>query len=637
MTPSESPSPLSEVLAFLQTAVAHHQQGHLALAEELYKKVLASSPEQPDAWHLLGVLAFQSGKHDDAVALIDKAISIYPREASYYSNRGLALKQLNRLEEALASYDCAVALKPDYVDAYYYRGVVLQRLGRSEDALASYEIVVRLRPDHAKGYSNRGTALQGLCHLEEALASYERAIALKPDYAEAYCNRGVVLQKLKRFEDALASHDQAITLKPDYADAYCNRGHTLQTLQRFEDALTSYEQAIRIQPDHADAWYNRGLVYQSLEQFEGALASYEQAITLDVNYTDVYYNSGLAFHEMKQFDQALASYKRAIALKPDYAEAHWNHALCLLLLERYTEGWKQYEWRWKYKGFTSPLRPFQQPLWLGEQDIAGKTVLLHAEQGLGDTIQFARYAKLVRALGARVILEVPKALIPLMRSLEGADELVEKDQPLPHFDLHCPLLSLPLAFKTDAASIPAQVPYLSVSEERIERWWRHIGTAGFKIAICWQGSPNGKIDIGRSFPVALFENISKIPGVRLISLQKGAGTEQLQNLPAGMRVETLPPGFDEGEGAFLDSAAVMGCVDMVITSDTALTHLAGALGVKSWLPLKYVPDWRWLLERSDSPWYPNHRLFRQSQRDDWQSVFAEMELELGKLMSGHSI
>lgn len=601
MTPSESPSPLSEVLAFLQTAVAQHQQGHLAQAEELYKKVLASSPEQADAWHLLGVLAYQCGKHQEALQLINRAIAIQPEQAVFYSSLGNVLRALNQTEDALSNYDRAIALNSRYAEAY----------------------------------SNRGSALQDLARYEEALGSYDRAIALKPDYPEAYSNRGALLHEMKRYAEALANYESAIRYKPDYAEAYYNRGNTLQPLRRFEEALASYEKAISLKPDYAEAYINRGNTLQLLQRFEESLTSYERGNALRPGLFEGYSNHGNALKELKQFDHALASYKRAIALKPDYAEAHWNHALCLLLLERYAEGWPQYEWRWKYKGLTSPLRHFKQPLWLGEQDISGKTVLLHAEQGLGDTIQFARYAKLVRALGARVILEVPKALIPLMRSLEGADELVEKDLPLPHFDLHCPLLSLPLAFKTDAASIPAQVPYLRVSEERIERWRRHIGTEGFKIAICWQGSPNGKIDIGRSFPVALFENISKILGVRLISLQKGAGTEQLQNLPAGMRVEPLPPGFDEGEGAFLDSAAVMGCVDLVITSDTALTHLAGALGVKSWLPLKYVPDWRWLMERSDSPWYPNHRLFRQPQRDDWLSVFDAMELELRKLMSGH--
>ena len=300
---------------------------------------------------------------------------------------------------------------------------------------------------------------------------------------------------------------------------------------------------------------------------------------------------------------------------------------------QFSQGWELYEWRWKKDTFTSPKRNFSQPLWLGTKDIAGKTILLHAEQGLGDTIQFCRYAKLVKALGARVILEVPKPLLCLLSGLEGVDELILMGKALPPFDYHCPLMSLPLAFKTTLESIPNKIPYIQSNISNQNKWQERIGETGFKIAICWQGSTKGKVDVGRSFPVSLFEGLAQIDGVRLISLQKNEGVEQLKSLPVGMSVETLPDGFDSGENAFLDSAAVMKCMDLVITSDTALTHLAGALGVKTWLPLQYVPDWRWMLERSDSPWYPNHRLFRQKKSDDWISVFMEMETELKYLVS----
>ena len=297
------------------------------------------------------------------------------------------------------------------------------------------------------------------------------------------------------------------------------------------------------------------------------------------------------------------------------------------------KGWELYEWRWKKDIFTSSKRNFPQPLWLGNENIDGKTILLHAEQGMGDTIQFCRYAKLVKALGARVVLEVPKALLGLLSGLEGVDKFVEKGEALPAFDYHCPLMSLPLAFKTTIGSIPNKFPYILTNKNKQNKWQKHIGETGYKIAICWQGNTKNKGDVGRSFHVSLFEGLAKIDGVRLISLQKNEGIEQLNNLPVGMKVEILPDDFDSRENAFLDSTAVMKCVDLVITSDTALTHLAGALGVKSWLPLKYVPDYRWMLDRRDSPWYPNHRLFRQATRDDWTSVFNEMETELKSLIS----
>jgi hypothetical protein len=301
----------------------------------------------------------------------------------------------------------------------------------------------------------------------------------------------------------------------------------------------------------------------------------------------------------------------------------------LLLSSNFDSGWPLYEWRWKNEKCDSfkEKREFIKPLWLGKEDLKGKTIFLHSEQGLGDTIQFCRYAKLVNELGAKVILEVQKPLLHLMTTLTGVHQLVTKGDKLPEFDFHCPMLSLPLAFKTSIQTIPAQVPYLSIDIQRVEKWKNYLGETGFKIAISWQGS-TGKVDEGRSFPVSLFEEISKIEGVRLISLQKNAGTEQLSNLPEGMKVEHLPNDFDVAENSFLDSAAIMKNVDLVISSDTALTHLAGALGVTTWLPLKFIPDWRWLLTRTDSPWYPMHSIYRQKEVNNWQSVFQEMKNNL---------
>jgi len=393
---------------------------------------------------------------------------------------------------------------------------------------------------------------------------------------------------------------------------------------------------IEIKPDYADAYNNRGVVLKELMRVDEALGSYDRAIEIKPDYAEAYYNRGNALKELKRLEEAIASYDRAIEIKPDYADAFWNKALSLLLNGDLIRGWEVYEWRWKVDSHTSLNRNFPQPLWLGFKDIAGKTILLHAEQGLGDTIQFCRYAKLVKSKGAKVVLEVPKALLGLLSGLEGVDEFVEKGKALPVFDYHCPLMSLPLAFKTALESIPNKIPYIQSNISNQNKWQERIGGAGFKVAICWQGSTKGKVDVGRSFPVSLFERLAKIDGVRLISLQKNEGVEQLKSLPVGMSVETLPDDFDSGENAFLDSAAVMRCVDLVITSDTALTHLAGALGVKTWLPLKYVPDWRWMLDRSDSPWYPNHRLFRQKTSDDWIGVFKEMETELKYLVSSES-
>jgi tetratricopeptide (TPR) repeat protein len=493
-----------------------------------------------------------------------------------------------------------------------------------------------MQPTHFDALHLSGLIYAQNRKLSLALDLFSKAIDIKPSFAHALSNRGNVFKELKRFEEALANYDQAISIKPDFADAYYNRGLALIELKRLEEAIASYDRAIQISPNFAEAYSNRGNALIELKRKEEAVASYDRAIEIIPEFAEAHYNRGNALKELKRMEDALACYDKSIEVKPDYAEAYWNKSLSLLLSGEFVRGCILYEWRWKKEDTLENKRNFLQPLWLGADDIAGKTILLHAEQGLGDTIQFCRYAKLVKERGARLLLEVPKVLLGLLSGLEGVDQFVEKGKALPSFDYHCPLMSLPLAFNTTLESIPNNIPYIHSNINNQNKWQERIGGAGFKVAICWQGSIKGKVDVGRSFPVSLFQGLAQIEGVRLISLQKNEGVEQLENLPVGMIVETLSNDFDSGENAFLDSAAVMKCMDLVITSDTALTHLAGALGVKTWLPLKYVPDWRWMLDRSDSPWYPNHRLFRQKTSDDWISVFTEMEKELKSLLSTKS-
>ena len=464
-------------------------------------------------------------------------------------------------------------------------------------------LALNLLPTRLSILTNLSAVLIKLGKLEKAHEILSKGINLYPNDEKLYLNFGNLHEENKNWHMSLDSYDRAIKIKPDFAEAYSNRGNALQELKRLEEAIDNYDRAIEIKPDYAEAYYNRGN----------------------------------ALLKLKRMEEAIDNYDSAIEIKPDYAQAYWNKSHPLLLKGDLIAGWEAHEWRWKVdSGLLSQNRNFSQPLWLGADDIAGKTILLHAEQGLGDTIQFCRYAKLVKERGARLLLEVPKALLGLLSGLEGVDQFVEKGKALPSFDYHCPLMSLPLAFNTTLESIPNNIPYINSNINNQNKWQERIGGADFKVAICWQGSIKGKVDVGRSFPASLFQGLAQIDGVRLISLQKNEGVEQLENLPVGMIVETLSNDFDSGENAFLDSAAVMKCMDLVITSDTALTHLAGALGIKTWLPLKYVPDWRWMLDRSDSPWYPNHRLFRQKTSDDWISVFTDMEKELKSLLSTKS-
>ncbi len=440
----------------------------------------------------------------------------------------------------------------------------------------------------------QGLALHQQGQLAAAKSIYEAILKVNAKHFDALHFLGVINSQNKNSQAAVDLIDKAILINPNVAAAYINRGNAQQELMQWHAAVESYDKAIRIKPASAEAYYNRGV----------------------------------ALKELKQLVSAIASFDKAIFIKPTLADAYWNKSLALLLAGKFSEGYKFYEWRWKSETFKLRHPNFQRPLWLGLESLKDKTILLHCEQGLGDTIQFCRYAKLLNVLGARVILVVQKPLLQLLSNLEGIHQLIEKDSVSPDFDYHCPLMSLPLAFKTTIESIPCYGPYLYARKDKIEKWAGFIGGAGFKIAICWQGSKEGKVDIGRSFPVSLFADIANIVGVRLISIQMNAGVEQLECLPKGMKVETLPEDFDIGDNAFLDTAAVMKCVDLVISSDTALTHLAGALGVKTWLPLKYVPDWRWMLDRADSPWYPSVTIYRQQEIDDWIGVFHEMEQDL---------
>ena len=472
-----------------------------------------------------------------------------------------------------------------------------------------------------------------LKRFDEALANYDQALALRPDHAHALYNRGIAMMELKRFDEALANYGQALALRPNYADALYSRGIALMGLRRPEEALADLDQALALRPDYADALHSRGIALMELRRPEEALASYDQALAIRPDYADAFNNRAAALKEMKRFDEALASYDKALAIRPDYPGASFNKSLCLLLLRRFEEGWDLYELRKRTDALVSffSALSFQRPMWDGRRDIAGKTLFVYWEQGFGDAIQFCRFARLAELRDATVIFSAPRRLGKLLRTLSPTISVIDHNEAPTEFDFHCPLMSLPLAFGTRLDSIPAETPYLCAEPERVEKWAGRVGEEGFKIGVAWQGNA-GRIDASRSFSPAELLPISQVPNVRLISLQKNDGVEQLQHLPEGMQVETLGEDYDAGDDAFLDTAAVMETLDLVISCDTAVAHLAGARGRPIWVALKYVPDWRWMLDRTDCPWYPTMRLFRQRTRDDWKWVFSEIESALRERM-----
>jgi tetratricopeptide (TPR) repeat protein len=470
--------------------------------------------------------------------------------------------------------------------------------------------------------------------LDEALASYDRALAVQPDHAEVLCNRGTTLHELRRFDEALASYDRALAGQPNHAVVLCNRGVTLYELRRFDDALASYDRALALRPDYAGALYNRGIALYQLDRFDEALASYDRALAVRPNYAEALRNRGNTLHELQRFNEALASYNRALALRPDHAGAHVNKSVLQLLNGDFAAGWREYEWRWKRTRSDRNLRllkrDFAQPLWLGQTAIAGKTILLHSEQGFGDTIQFCRYAPLVAGCGARVLLEVPAPLKDLMASLAGVAEVVAAPAKLPDFDLHCPLLSLPLAFGTSLDTIPARTPYLFAAAAKTSAWRARLGAREKpRVGLVWAGEPGKRIDRMRSLEFDQLAPILRITGCEFYSLQKGEhALAQLRNSALRQRVVDCADDLHD----FSDTAALIDNLDLIIAVDTSVAHLAGALGKPFWLLNRYNTCWRWLIDRDDSPWYPTARLFRQNAPGDWSGVISRVVVELEKLL-----
>jgi tetratricopeptide (TPR) repeat protein len=547
-------------------------------------------------------------------------------------DRAFSAQKAGQLIEAERLCRQITAAKPDFFDAVHLLAYVQSELGRKEAALTNYDRAIALRPGHAAALSNRGNTLQDLQRFDEALASYDRALSVQPDFAAALSNRGNALRALKRFEEALASYDRALAVRPDFADALSNRGATLYELKRFTEALASYDRALAVRPDAAETLSNRGAALYELKRFAEALASYDRALAVQPAYAEAHFNRGNALQELKRFDEALASYGRALAIRPDYAAAHANQALCRLLIGDFDRGWEGYEWRWQTEPLQSNKPTFAQPLWLGREDISGKTILLHAEQGYGDAIQFCRYVPMVAARGARVILQVPERLSGLMSTLSGAPQVRAAGKIQAGFDVHAPLLSLPLAFGTKLETIPSATPYLFASSKAASDWAKRLGPKRRpRIGLAWSGSPTHKNDHNRSINLGSLLPLFEIDAT-LVSLQKDTRGEGEKALKGQMGLLDF---CDELED-FSDTAALMSNLDLVISVDTSVAHLAGALGKPIWVLLPFVPDWRWLLDREDSPWYPTARLFRQDDKCDWDSVIGRVHSALHDFVQRHS-
>lgn len=587
-----------DINRLFQTAVNTHQSGSLDEARKMYNAILAMEPLHADSMHLLGVLEWQQGKSDQSVRYINDAIRIKPRVALYHNNLGNVYKEKGELQSALTSYARAVEINPTYAEAFCNSGLVLSLLGQYADARARLEYAIFLKPGTPEFHNTLGVILASEGNQEEA---------------------------------AIREYGKAISLRRDYADAYCNRGNALLKLGRHKEALVEYQTAVRLKPDYFEAISNMGNVYAYIGDYAKARELHETAIRINPSYAEAHNNLGFTLSEMGLYDDALASYRRALDINPEYPMANWNLACCLLLAGQYDPGWQQHEWRWRshLPAGCEHKFEFSSPQWTGKEPLGGKTILLHAEQGLGDTIQFCRYAKLVQSLGASVILQVQPPLRDLIATLDPQIKVLSDQEPLPAFDYHCPLLSLPLAFKTDAESVPAPRRYLFCDPDRLRLWTERLGVKKrFRIGIVWGGNPGNTKDHRRSISLDQFMEMTAADA-DYICLQKelrGGEHELIKKFPHVQFV-------GEEIRDFSDTAALCELMDLVISVDTSVAHLAGALGKAVWILLSTNPAWRWLAHGEECAWYPTARLFRQSKPGDWSGVLAQVRNELNRVVA----
>lgn len=529
--------------------------------------------------------------------------SIEPTSVALQLQQAIAWHQQGSLPQAESGYRAVLQRDPANFHALHLLGVLSHQGGQGERAVELIEAALRVDPGQAEAHSNLGVVLQALGRSGSAFERFSEALRLRPAYAEALNNRGNVLRSLKRPDEALRDYEAALQLRPDYAEACNNRANVLRDRGRLEEALPGFERALQLAPDYAEAWNNRGTVLK----------------------------------ELQRYDEALLSFARALELRPAYADAHFNASLCRLLLGDFQGGWPQHEWRWQVEGLATKRRQLVQPLWLGlgagqvpggavgHLALQGKTLLLHAEQGYGDTLQFCRYAPQVAALGATVLLEVQPPLKPLLEGLAGVAAVYAQGEAIAPFDFHCPLMSLPLALGSELATIPAAPAYLQSDPLKVAHWSARLaGQRRPLIGLCWAGNPEHRNDRNRSLSLNQLAPLFAT-GARFVSLQ----TEVREaDRAAFARYGLIDVAADLHD--FSDSAALLMCVDQVIAVDTSIAHLAGALGRPTTVLLPQTPDFRWLLGREDTPWYPSLRLLRQTRRGAWDEVVARMASALAQ-------
>ena len=673
--------PLKQAFAMAQD---FHSRGALGQAQDLYRQILQSRPEHVGSVHYLGVAAYQQGRNDEALELICRAIELKADYAEAHHSLGCVLVAEGLPEQAIAAFHRAVQIKGDYGEAYINLADVLRGQGRLDQALAACRHATRLAPNDARGHYQLGCVLAEKGLYVEAVSAYRGALKIKSDWAEAWANLGNSLERSDQPDQAIDAFRRSLALDTKCAEVHHNLGRVLNQQGLFDEAIASYRRAIELDGDNAEFHNNLGCVLarryfldEAIKCFQRALeldsdledahvnlcrafqtdgrvndeivavfrrmaelhpndpgkqndlacslipqGKYteaievcEKALAIDPDCVDAHNNIGVALTNLGDYDGAFEAYDRAMSIDPEFPNQHLNRSLVLLLKGDYCEGWRQFEWRFKSKPWETNKRDFAQPQWEGEA-LAGKRILLHWEQGFGDTFQMVRYAPMVAARGGEVILECQPPTVRLLKGIDGVAEVVPAGSQLPRFDCYRPMMGLPRVFETTVETIPNDVPYIQPADSDVEAWRERLGPhEGLRVGLVWSGNPMGRMHLHTTVGVEGFSAVTAVDGVSFYSLQVGEPAAEISRFKDARVVDLCRQLSDFGE-----TAAAISQLDLVISVDTAVAHLAGAMGKEVWVLLPYVPDWRWLLDRDDSPWYPTARLFRQEKAGDWASV-----------------
>jgi tetratricopeptide (TPR) repeat protein len=611
----------------LKRALASNNPVELKKAAEKCRDVLKARPHDAAFLHLMGVIEFQLGHAGEAAQWIKKVLVVMPDSAQLHCLYGAMMVSQKKHSEAIVAFKRSIAIKPDYAPALYGLGGVYKDNGDEANAIRAYNDALAIDPNYHEALNDLGVMLKNKGALTEAADCFSRAIAARPDDPLPLNNLGMVFFSLEKLDAAEDLFRRALALKPDYPEALNNLGTVLHNRGAFVDGAALYRKALAMRPDYPSALNNLGLVLYHRGAFDESISLCERALDVQPKYPEALNNLGNALEAVGKLPEAIAAYKQAIAVKSDYAEYHKNLGIARLAAGRFDEGWREYEWRWETAQFSGVKRDGSRPPWRGEA-VPGSVLLIRAEQGFGDTLQFCRYAPLAKARGFRVVMEVQPALVKLMGSLAGVEQVIGQGRPLPDYDSFCPMMSLPLAFATRLETIPAGAPYLAANAQNVALWRNRLPDDGgkkLKVGLVWAGKPRTQspdliaADHRRSMEADMLAPLMDIDGVRFFSLQKDGSPA-----PKGFGLVDLMAEC----GDFADTAALIANLDLVISVDTAMVHLAGALGKPVWMLNRFDSCWRWLRGRDDSPWYPALRLFRQPSPGDWKSVVSRVGNEL---------